>query len=68
MLIFTDLSETDLFAVNRLMEDSFFILPTMLPTWKAALDGFNNGRYITLMHVTTHVHTITHAPTHTIPL
>ena len=44
-----EITEEDLSTVEQLFTDSFFVLPTMLPLWTAALRAFKEGRYCSLL-------------------
>ena len=44
-LILSDLSDSDLAAAEQLFSHSYFILPSMLPTWRAAIRALREKKY-----------------------
>ena len=44
-MVDSEIKDGDLEALDKLLSRSFFILPSMLTTWRAALDAFKTDRF-----------------------
>ncbi|XP_064403083.1 endoplasmic reticulum membrane-associated RNA degradation protein-like isoform X1 [Halichondria panicea] len=44
-LVFQELGPGDCVLLEGVVSHSFFVLPTMLPVWRSALEAFTGGRY-----------------------
>ena len=46
IVVATELGPEDCVLLEGVVSHSFFVLPTMLPVWRSALEAFTGGRYL----------------------